>query len=180
MVKRKASTGRYRSRIRHYWQAIAEDCAVRWTIYIADDGEEYVTDPSGLLIFGYLRAEDLRSIRLSDMQPHRSGFPEFHQRQPPTARDIRSAWRHSAGARARAEAKAAQPRVFRARGESESHDMFYRRVAQFYRESLLATGTPAKDIAAAADVPLSTSKWWIREARSRGFLPPSMKGQGIA
>jgi hypothetical protein len=56
-------------------------------------------------------------------------------------------------------------------------DGFYRRVAEAYQEYVPQTKAPATDIAAEADVPLTTAHRWIREARRRGFLPPARKGR---
>jgi hypothetical protein len=169
-----------RRRFGHYWQAIGENSAVRWTTYVQDDGEQFISGPTGYIVLGPVRFYDLRSVPLSTMQPHRPGFPEFHQAEPPTRRQIESAWKRSADARATDQVKVQGPRTFAKRADEESTDLFYRRVAQFYREAVLDTGTPAKDLAEAAQVPLSTSKWWIREARAREFLPPTTQGKGIA
>lgn len=179
-VRKVAKPKRWRSRFRNYWQAISDKSAVRWTVHAQDDGEEFIAGPTALIVLGSVRFDDLRSIRLSTMQPHRAGFPEFDQDDPPTKRQLEAAWKRSAAARTKGDAKANEPLPFTKRAKGESLDRFYRRVAQFYRVSVLATGTPARDMAEAAGVPVSTSKWWIREARARGYLPPPAKGQGIA
>jgi hypothetical protein len=56
-------------------------------------------------------------------------------------------------------------------------DEFYRRVARAYVELTPKTRAPAKEIAAEADVPVTTAHRWIREARRRGALPPARHGR---
>ncbi len=58
-----------------------------------------------------------------------------------------------------------------------SPDEFYPLVAEAYAEYAQRTRAPAKEIAAEADVPVTTAHRWIREARRRGFLPPARRGR---
>jgi hypothetical protein len=56
-------------------------------------------------------------------------------------------------------------------------DDFYRRVAELFTW-LTSSGrstSPAADIAAANDVPVSTVHRWIKEARTRGVLAPGQR-----
>ena len=59
----------------------------------------------------------------------------------------------------------------------ESADDFYRRVAAFYRAALERDGKPTAAIVATAGVPKTTAARWVREARQRGFLPPTHRGR---
>lgn len=56
-------------------------------------------------------------------------------------------------------------------------DEFYADVAQVYRELVADRRlAPAPTIAEMACVPITTVHRWVREARSRGHLPPARKG----
>ncbi|HKS47368.1 MAG TPA: hypothetical protein VJT49_20105 [Amycolatopsis sp.] len=63
------------------------------------------------------------------------------------------------------------------RPSSMPTEEFYPLVAEAYAENAQQTRAPAKEIAAEADVPVTTAHRWIREARRRGFLPPARKGK---
>ncbi|WP_143118403.1 hypothetical protein [Actinomadura madurae] len=56
-------------------------------------------------------------------------------------------------------------------------DEFAARVAQWYEAALAVTSKPAKAIAERNNVPVTTVRGWIREARLRGKLPPGTKGK---
>lgn len=58
-------------------------------------------------------------------------------------------------------------------------DAFYQRVARAYLWLAGTSSRPAADLAAANSVPVSTVHRWVREARSRGFLPPGDKGRAV-
>lgn len=62
--------------------------------------------------------------------------------------------------------------------EGRNHgDDFYRRVAALYRDLSALTRAPAVAIAEGADVPVTTARRWIKEARARGFLPAGRAGK---
>lgn len=63
------------------------------------------------------------------------------------------------------------------RPDGQDPDNFYRLVAHVYRDHAASTRAPAKELAAEAEVPVTTAHRWIREARRRGFLPPARKGK---
>ena len=54
-------------------------------------------------------------------------------------------------------------------------DSFYQQVASAYSEVALLSGHPAKELAAANGVPVTTVHRWIKEARRRGLLAPSRR-----
>ena len=56
-------------------------------------------------------------------------------------------------------------------------DDFYRDVARVYNAITGRTKGPAVLIGEANDVPTSTAHRWIKQARSRGFLPPGTPGK---
>jgi hypothetical protein len=56
-------------------------------------------------------------------------------------------------------------------------DPFYEAVAAAWR-ALSTSPHPAKVLATANDVPVTTVHRWIRETRRRGFLPRPMHGKG--
>lgn len=58
-----------------------------------------------------------------------------------------------------------------------SADDFYRLVATHYRWHAAVSKRPAARMAEAGGVPVSTVHRWIREARSRGHLPPGHQGR---
>lgn len=66
---------------------------------------------------------------------------------------------------------------FRVRGKDETVEAFYERVADFYRVAAVATGKPTLALGQAGGVPKTTAARWVREARWRGFLPTTSKGQ---
>jgi hypothetical protein len=55
--------------------------------------------------------------------------------------------------------------------------VFYKRVADVYRELVGWTNRPAVELAEANGVPVTTAHRWVKEARRRGFLPPGQKGR---
>lgn len=56
-------------------------------------------------------------------------------------------------------------------------DAFYQNIADIYENLHAITKAPTTTIAEAVDVPVSTAKRWVREARKRGFLPPARQGK---
>jgi hypothetical protein len=54
---------------------------------------------------------------------------------------------------------------------------FYEEAARAYLELAAEGNRPAKELAEANDVPVSTAHRWVKEARRRGFLPPGQKGR---
>jgi hypothetical protein len=56
-------------------------------------------------------------------------------------------------------------------------DQFYAQVAAVYSALARHGAPPAKTLAAANGVPATTAHRWIREARSRGYLPPARQGK---
>ncbi len=56
-------------------------------------------------------------------------------------------------------------------------DEFYERVANHFVVRLEAGKAPARDIAQALGVPVTTVHRWVREARRRGYLAPTRRGR---
>jgi hypothetical protein len=165
---------------RNYWQAIGPRAAIMWTELAQDGKVTGTTGPSGLVVHDDIDIQTIRSIPLSRMQPHRPGFPEFDQDDAPTRHQIMSAWKASAGARAR-HAKADQAlEAFPVRGSSEPVEAFFGRVADYYRRAMRVSGQPVKALSDAAGVPKTTAARWVRQARSRGFLEKTTRGKGKA
>jgi hypothetical protein len=63
------------------------------------------------------------------------------------------------------------------KGSGKKPDDFYRQVADAYEFLAQTTRAPAAEIARRNRVPLTTAHRWVREARTRGFLPPGQKGK---
>lgn len=67
------------------------------------------------------------------------------------------------------------------RKPGETADVFYRRVALYFRElEFTRPDDPTQALAELADVPFTTAVHWVRVCRDRGILPKSkrqMKGQ---
>ena len=56
-------------------------------------------------------------------------------------------------------------------------DAFYRQVARYYRSLAARVRAPAMALAEANEVPVTTARRWIKEARARGFLPAGRAGK---
>jgi hypothetical protein len=56
-------------------------------------------------------------------------------------------------------------------------DLFFRRVADVYKTASRSTGKPVEAVADAFNAPRTSAANWIREARARGYLPPTTKGR---
>ena len=66
--------------------------------------------------------------------------------------------------------------LFTLDGRGRSDD-FYAHVASAYRHLVSRTHQPAVHLARANNVPKTTAHRWIKEARSRGMLPPGRPGK---
>lgn len=159
-----------------YWQAVGEHEAVQWIEYDRD-GTVTVQGPTGFVTYERADADYLRSIQVGRMVPHRSGYPEFQQIDAPGLGELAKAWEADARRRKLSEAKAV---LFPPRGEDETPDDFYARVADFYRAAMVSSGEPTKSLARIAEVPPTTAARWVREARARGHLDPTTRGRRLA
>lgn len=56
-------------------------------------------------------------------------------------------------------------------------DDFYRQVARFYASAAQRVRAPTMALAEANDVPVTTARRWVKEARARGFLPAGRAGK---
>lgn len=70
---------------------------------------------------------------------------------------------------------APRPKLRRPTGRDP--DVFYRLVAQAHTEAVKVRRPPAPTLAEEAGVPVRTVHGWVREARRRGFLPPTSRGR---
>lgn len=179
---------------RFYWQAISDSAAVAWLAESRESGS-VVTGPMGLVMWGEVNWTGLQSVQLSRLVSSRPGYPEWDQEEPPTRDEIRRRWnasartreRHSVlsisasgGTRRKVRGTASARLIFGPRGEHESVEAFYRRVADFYARAVNDSGKPTQALAEAADVPRSTAARWVSQARQRGFLAPTSKGRSRA
>lgn len=163
-----------------YWQVIHPDVSVKWQMGGGDDKSIGFFILAGLVMYRDVNFAAIRGIPLSTMTAHREGFPELHQDDAPTHRQIEQAWNSEAGLRARVERRTSAHGKFAHRREGESVDHFYMRVAEAYSAAKVLTGTPTLDIASRASVPRTTAARWVREARARGFLAATIRGKSMA
>lgn len=163
---------------RTYWQAIGPREAVQWIETDNADGTTSTVGPEALVMFRPVEFAALRSVPLANLQPHVVGYPEFQQDEPPTPLDIAAAWQATARTRAvatrRSESKLG---AFKKRGTNESVSAFYERVGEFYRHAMRVSDSPVQLLALSAKVRHSTASRWVREARARGYLPPTTRGR---
>lgn len=179
---------------RFYWQAISDCAAVAWSEEAGEAGP-VVTGPIGLVMWGPVNWTGLQGVQLSRLISSRPGYPEWDQVEPPTWDEIRKKWKASARTRERgavlsASASGGTQRkikgtanarvIFGPRGDKESVDAFYRRVADFYTRAVDESGKPTQALAESADVPRSTAARWVSQARKRGFLASTSKGRSRA
>jgi hypothetical protein len=61
--------------------------------------------------------------------------------------------------------------------EEAKKDFFYKTVARIYEAAVRATGKPVEAVALAYEAPRTSAANWVREARVRGYLPPTTKGR---
>ena len=177
------------SEVREYWQAISESAAVRWKQETFPNGAIETIGPRALVVYGEISWRRLQKVELSKLTTLRPGFPEFDTEAPPTEAHLAQRWNSAANKRKREDIKRmvedpdyrkGYRASFEPRTADESVGDFYARVAEFYRMRTILTGQPTSDLATAADVPKSTASRWVREARSRGFLPQTSKGRSAS
>lgn len=178
-----------RSGVREYWQAISESAVVRWREETFPGGSTETVGPLALVIYGDISWRRLQEVGLSKLTTLRPGFPEFGEEAPPTETELARLWNSAANKRKREDIermindpdyRKGYRASFEPRQTDESVGDFYARVAEFYRMRTTLTGQPTSDLATAADVPKSTASRWVREARSRGFLPQTSKGRSAS
>jgi hypothetical protein len=178
-----------RSEVREYWQAISESAAVRWRQETFPNGSMETVGPLALVVYGDVSWRRLQEVGLSKLTTLRPGFPEFDTEAPPTETLLAQRWNSAANKRKREDIermikdpdyRKGYRASFEPRQADETVGDFYARVAEFYRMRTILTGQPTSDLATAADVPKSTASRWVREARSRGFLPQTSKGRSAS
>lgn len=164
------------TKARFHWQVIDPHTAVSWLTWREGDKDMH-TGPVGMVRYAEVTFDALRAMPLSRLQPHIEGLPEISGMNAPSARDIEKAWK----AKGTIPLSERPTMDFVAPGfgklEGESADDFYWRVAEFYRNALVSSGEPVKNLAKAADVPRTTATRWVFEARKRGYLSPTTKGR---
>jgi len=126
----------------------------------ADDGRYHV---DGLQITGPLSAELLRSIPLGRIEA--------------SANALLHGSGAGSGGRQRPRANARIADSLRANAVQGYPDSFYDAVASAYRTLVSTSSRPIAELAAANEVPITTAQRWVREARSRGKLPPGRRGK---
>jgi hypothetical protein len=117
----------------------------------------------------------LRRLSIAALEA-RANAPALAERlernREPTAEEHRAAVAKHYGSVGRGRARLGIPSPPRAKPE-----VFYKRVAEVYRELVGWTNRPAVELAEANGVPVTTAHRWVKEARRRGFLPPGQKGR---
>jgi hypothetical protein len=118
----------------------------------------------------------LRRLSIAALET-RANAPEMQERmernsREPTTDEHRAAAAKHYGSVGRRRARLSVPPPPRAKP-----DVFYKRVADVYRELVGWTNRPAVELAEANGVPVTTAHRWVKEARRRGFLPPGQKGR---
>lgn len=63
------------------------------------------------------------------------------------------------------------------RPDGSDPDFFYRQVAEAYQDILRRSQKIAPVMAEEAEVPVTTARRWIQEARRRGYLPTARRGR---
>jgi hypothetical protein len=117
----------------------------------------------------------LRRLSIAALEA-RANTPAMAERldanREPTAEEHRAAVAKHYGSVGRGRARLGVPSPPRSKP-----DVFYKRVADVYRELVGWTNRPAVELAEANGVPVTTAHRWVKEARRRGFLPPGQKGR---
>jgi hypothetical protein len=129
----------------------------------------YLAGPA--LDSGVLRRLSIPSWEARANAPEMQEQMERNSREP-TAVEYRAAVAKHYGSVGRGRARLQVPPPPRAKP-----DVFYKRVADVYRELVGWTNRPAVELAEANGVPVTTAHRWVKEARRRGFLPPGQKGR---
>ena len=181
---------------RIYWLGISDRAAVAWEE--ERDGDSVVVrGPVGLITWGQLSWQSLQDLGLSRLSSSRKGFPVWDQAEPPTKKEIEQAWKRGMKARGGARfggsaqatlikgssASAPVPGVgpkLRLKDAGESAEDFYKRVAIHYKLAIESDGKPLQAIIESTGVTKSTAARWVREARARGFLPPTTRGRKMS
>jgi hypothetical protein len=164
-------------KIHVYWQVIGMFDAIKWAEFRLDETSSKIFGPESLVMYRHVDVGAIRGLALSKMQPHQKGYPELHQHDAPTEDQVRRAWIDSQDDRTDGESLDPQLKSFAHRARGESTSDFYQRVATFYRTAAPATGRPIKALGDAADIPKTTAARWVREARLRGYLEPTLRGR---
>jgi hypothetical protein len=142
-----------------YWQPISPNAALKW-----DGGSR----ASGLVIYGHITWETIQGVGLSKADPN---WPtaRIEQDQAPHPSEIEDTYSDETD-------QVVLGHDLRDR-QGRSPDEFYADVAEFYRAAKYLTGQPVRMICDQASVPKSTAKFWVRECRSRGYLPATTRGR---
>jgi hypothetical protein len=159
---------------------------------------------SGLIVYGDVSAQRLRSIRLSRLDhisnapppdartgdgsiPLPSRFPEWIGPVPPSPEDVLRAQESLAQVKVgrlvptgrRRESRANRDRIVEAttRRPGEAAADFYARFAAMVQEISTTSPSPSKAIAESTGIDPNTIKQYMHRARSLGLLPPSRRRQ---
>lgn len=159
---------------------------MHWVEETFPGGGGVTVGPMGVVMYGAISWRRMQDLELSKMTTERPGFPEFDGEHPPTEAALAEAWNNPPNVRKREDIRrmVEDPEyrqryrpTFEARAEGEPVGLFYSRVSEFYRRWAAVSKHPTQDLAEAASVPKTTAARWVREARIRGFLPPTSKGK---
>ena len=139
------------------WVGDRTSTSIRVRVEEGGDGRLRIV---GLQVDGPVSAEVLRSIPVGRIEA--AANAQLHHRSP-----------------------AAPPRRPRARirtslragGRRGYPDAFYDEVAAVYRHLVTTSSRPVADLAVANDVPVTTARRWVKEARRRDLLAPGQPGK---
>ena len=161
----------HRAYVVDHWRGVGESTALAFALT-----SQGVSIGVGLVHYApHITSMGVREVPVGSMTARpEPWWPWFHQAQPPGPDELRVAWAKATG-RLKVQTTVSVHAKFQ-REPGEDPQQFYGRVADTYREFDATTGKPAKWLAFAADIPLSTANRWIREARKRGLLEPAPKG----
>jgi len=181
---------------RIYWQGISDRAAVAWE-EVSEGDSVVVRGPVGLISWGQLSWQSLQDLGLSRLSSSRKGYPIWDQVEPPSKQEIEQAWKK--GVRARGAVRfggsadatlikgrsAVVPKqgvesTLQPKGTGESAEDFYKRVAIHYKLAIENNGKPLQSIIESTGAAKSTAARWVREARVRGFLPPTTRGRKMS
>lgn len=180
--------------VQFVWMAISECAAVRFNQVIDNDYRgsaptspmEHFEGPDALIVYGGGFTNTIRKLQFS-----RISYPEvwskgslcFERENPPDEETLRERWHAVEAMRNEENLKSAlelqrATQQWQSRKPDESANDFYRRVAGFYLILQRNTGTPLVSLAEIAGVSKNTAAQWVKQARTRKYLPTTNSDKG--
>lgn len=165
-----------------HWVGVDEYTAIGFSLV------EGVLIPVGLVHYAPISTTAMRELRIGEMVKPEPWMPRFDQQQPPSPDQVRGEWwiatkrakttviKGTSTGRAKVAADlSAMPSLKRTRGQDP--DEFYAEVARIYRLFEHTTKKPTTSVATVAGVSRNTAAQWVHQARKRGHLEPSERGE---